>query len=82
MYVYEKELAARKLKQTEGKTLAELPLDEQFVVGSLVYNSGLIFSPNSRESIKAFTAGAELQRVSIRNAKTRGLLPLFESSMP
>jgi len=80
MYVYEKDLAARKLREAEGTKLEELPLDEQFITGSLVYNSGLIFSPRSRGFIKAFTGGGELYRVSIHNAKTRGALPVIEPS--
>ncbi len=77
MYIYEKELAARKLKEAEGAQLEQFSLDDQFVVGSLVYNSGLTFSVKSREAIKAFSTAEDLHRVSTRNAKSRGLLPVL-----
>jgi hypothetical protein len=76
MYADEKGLAAHKLAE-QGRSMEGLSLDAQFVAGSLVYNSGLLFSSTSRAHIEHFTTGAELFAVSTQNAKTRPLLPVL-----
>lgn len=81
MYIYEKELAAKKLKETEATSIEQLSLDEQFIVGSLVYNSGLTFTAKSRASIKSFATGDQLNFISTRNVKRLGLLPVLAPSI-
>jgi len=78
MWVDEKMIAADKLRASEAQELAELTLDEQFVTGSLVFNSGLVFSANSRALIVQLATGSELRRVSLANAETRWLLPVLD----
>ncbi|MFH1680308.1 MAG: hypothetical protein ABIH26_06640, partial [Candidatus Eisenbacteria bacterium] len=63
MYLYEKEIAAEKFsrRKTSGDPngwtedhLMALPLSEQFVVSSLVFNTGILFSRDWVESIREF----------------------------
>jgi hypothetical protein len=56
MYIYDKELAARSLRETE-RHFARPALDRRTVYCSfLIYSSGLIFSPQvSREVLRRFT---------------------------
>ena len=77
MWVYEKLLAARKLKNAEKKHLHTLPLDEQFIFASLVYNSGLIFSTERMRMIRDLKTADYLARVSKQNEKKRWPLPVF-----
>jgi hypothetical protein len=71
MWVYEKELAAKKLKAVGRKPLHEMALDEQFIVTSLMYNSGLLFGTDKIEAIKRFDTAAYLSKVSKDNEKKR-----------
>ncbi len=76
MWVYEKDLCAAKLLG-EGRTpLQDRPLDEQFILGSLVYNSGLVFSEERLEMIRTFRTGDYLAQVSQASAKKRWPLPV------
>ena len=75
MYVFEKEIAERKMRKEEKTELSSLPLDEQFVAGSLVYNSGLLFAKDRRDWIRDFSTGPYLDGVS-RNVKQRPPLPV------
>lgn len=77
MWVFEKEIAERKMRDTEKVELSSLPLDEQFVAGSLVYNSGLLFAKDRREWIRDLSTGAYLDGVS-KNAKNRPALPVAD----
>ncbi len=77
MWVYEKELAAAKLLKAEKRRLEELPPNEQFIFGSLVYNSGLIFSSSRMRMIRDFETAAYLDRLSRENEQRRWRLPLF-----
>lgn len=76
MYVYEKRLCERKLRNAGRRSLSARPLDEQFVLASLVYNSGLLFSEVRVRMILRFGTGAYLDEVSKKNAKTRWPLPV------
>ncbi|MDP2345034.1 MAG: hypothetical protein Q8O67_29085 [Deltaproteobacteria bacterium] len=78
MWADEKMLASDKLKETERRSLADLSSDEQFVAGSLVFNSGLVFSPASRALIVDLATAPEMQRVSLANEHTRWLLPVLD----
>lgn len=75
MWVFEKEIAERKMRESEKTELSSLPLDEQFVAGSLVYNSGILFALDRREWIRDLSTGAYLDGVS-KNAKNRPALPV------
>ncbi|MFL5321218.1 MAG: hypothetical protein ACJ790_16275 [Myxococcaceae bacterium] len=60
MWLYEKDLAATKLKARDGTELMKLPLEDQFIYGSLVYNSGVLFSAERVTQVKSFDTGAYL----------------------
>jgi hypothetical protein len=76
MYVWEKEIAERKLLQGGHRSIMERPLDEQFVIASLVYNSGLLHDPARWAQIQSFSTGAWLHDRSQRNRATRPELDL------
>ena len=71
MYLYEKDLADQKLKAEKRAPIASLPLDEQFVHASLVYNSGILFSDERVKQMLAFDAGAYLFDISERSYPKR-----------
>ena len=76
MWVWEKRIAQRKLKKDGRKLLHDRPLDEQFILGSLVYNSGLIHSEGREFEIRDFRTGDRLKSTSDRNAHRRQELNL------
>jgi hypothetical protein len=53
------------------------PLDQQFVIGSLVYNSGIVHAEGTAQSILGFGTGARLHRDSENNAHRRPRLNLL-----
>lgn len=75
MWTWEKELADRKLRENK-LDLLQLPVDRQFIVGSLVYNSGRTFTPERVRQIHDFATGGYLSVVSQSNQKTRWPLPV------
>lgn len=77
MYLYEKELTARKLAAENRKPLAERPLDEQFVVTSLVYNSGILFVEERFRQILEFDTANYIAEVSEKTAHKRPRLPVM-----
>jgi hypothetical protein len=77
MYFYEKDLAEQKLRAEKRPSLANLPLDEQFVAASLVYNSGILFSDERIKQILGFATGAYLADISERSAPKRPRLPVM-----
>lgn len=80
MWLYEKELAAAKLKARDDTDLMSLPLEDQFIYGSLVYNSGLLFSAERVKQVKTFDTGDYLFGVSDQNAGRRNRLPVSPPS--
>lgn len=78
MWLYEKELAANALRARNKQELSARSVRDQFIIGSLMYNSGLLFSEERVQQIAGFSSAAYLWRVSQNNAKSRWLLPLFE----
>lgn len=81
MYLYEKEIAAEKLarKKKSGDLdgwpsadLMALPLAEQFIATSLVFNTGILFSREWVESIRDFRAIRRLSELSEANATKKG----------
>lgn len=77
MYLYEKDLAEQKRRAEHQASIATLPLDEQFVVASLVYNSGILFSKERVDQILAFNTAAYLADISERTADRRPRLPVM-----
>ncbi len=74
MWIWEKRIAQRKLAATGRKPLHDRPLDEQFILGSLVYNSGLIHDRGRQRLIRGFDTGESLFATSERNAHRRARL--------
>jgi hypothetical protein len=76
MWVWEKERCESKLKNEKRTGLEQMKLDEQFVLASLVYNSGIAFSDERVRQIKAFLTGPYLVELSETHKKKRGELPV------
>ncbi len=76
MWVWEKRIAQRKLKKAGRTLLHNRPLDEQFILGSLVYNSGLIHDEGRELMIRDLQCGPWLKASSDRNAHRRSELNL------
>ncbi len=77
MWVWEKEIAAQKILQ-EGQTpIEQRPWAEQFVIGSLIYNSGILHVPQRWQMILDFSTGAYVHRISEKNAARRPRLPVL-----
>jgi hypothetical protein len=77
MYLDEKERAAGLLHDRDGSRLDMLSLDRQFVITSLVYNSGILFSDERVEQILAFSMADYLVAASEANRGSRPLLPVW-----
>ena len=77
MYVYEKAIAARKLANAGRGVLKDYDLDDQFIISSLVYNSGILFSKERIKMIRTFSTASYLAGVSKQNEKKRWALPVF-----
>lgn len=54
MWVWESAIADRKLEKAEGKRLMSLEADQRFIASSLVYNSGILHQPATRERLRTF----------------------------
>jgi hypothetical protein len=80
MYLYEKDLAEQKLRADNRPSLRAAPLDEQFVVASLVYNSGILFADERAKQILAFDTAAYLRDISERSAPKRPRLPVLSAA--
>ncbi|MFH1278206.1 MAG: hypothetical protein ABIK65_07495 [Candidatus Eisenbacteria bacterium] len=79
MVLFEKEIAAAKLHRRAeaggaGKwdELSDLPFDEQFILSSLVFNTGILFPSSWVESIRDFGTIHRLYSLSEENSKKRG----------
>ncbi|HSA24186.1 MAG TPA: hypothetical protein P5076_22185 [Myxococcota bacterium] len=79
MYLWEKEIAARKLLNQGLPPLERRSLEEQFVIASLVYNSGRLHVPERWRQIQAAATAAWLVAVSDRNAPER---PRLDVTLP
>ncbi len=80
MWIWEKEIAARKLTAEGRDPLHQRGLDEQFVVGSLVYNSGILHAENTTRSLLRFQTGQRVYDDSEKNAHRRPRLNLLPPS--
>jgi hypothetical protein len=77
MYLREKTIAEKK-RRAEGRApLNTLPLDEQYVQASLVYNSGILFADERVKQIMAFDTAAYLFETSKKSAAKRKKLPVL-----
>ncbi len=77
MWIWEKEIAQRKLAAEERTPLHQRGLDEQFIIGSLVYNSGILHSERTARTIARFQTGQRVYDDSERNAHRRPRLNLL-----
>jgi hypothetical protein len=80
MWAWEKEIAARKLAEGGRTPMQDRPLDQQFIIGSLVYNSGLVHGEAAARRIAAFEGGAITHDTSERNAHRRPRLNMLPPS--
>ncbi|HJN76090.1 MAG TPA: hypothetical protein QGF58_19315 [Myxococcota bacterium] len=80
MWAWEKDIAARKLRRSGEAALETRPLDEQFVIASLVYNSGDPHGPLRWQQILAFDTAQVVWDKSEANARRRWRLPVVEPS--
>ena len=80
MYLWEKSIAEEKSRAEGRPSLAALPLDAQYVTASLVYNSGILFSPERVKQIMDFDTSAYLVETSNKLAAKRPLLPVADSA--
>jgi len=76
MYVYEKEICKRKMENAKRKKLEDHSLEEQFILSSLVYNSGILFSKERINMIRQFDTGEYIFDISEKSAKKRWPLPV------
>ena len=72
MYLYEKDIAAKKRLAEKLPPLKTLSLDAQFVQTSLVYNSGILFSEERVKQMMAFDTGTYLSETSEATATRAG----------
>lgn len=77
MWIWEKQIAERDLVAKGAAPLSARDPRDQFVVGSLVYNSGLIHAAATQRSLREFTTGAWLFDRSERNREIRPTLNLL-----
>jgi hypothetical protein len=78
MWVWEKQIAEKKLLAAGRASLATRPLDEQFVITSLVYNSGVLFEEKTIGRIRALDTGAYVWDLSEANKVKRWPLPVLD----
>jgi hypothetical protein len=77
LYLYEKEIAAGRLWQRDRVELMSLPLDEQMVTASLVYNAGILFSRERVRQILTFRTGRYLDTLNESLGGKRRRLPVL-----
>ncbi|MBL8956860.1 MAG: hypothetical protein JNK82_39165 [Myxococcaceae bacterium] len=80
MYLFEKQLTHELRDDAKVPLLAGLPLDEQFVTTSLVYNCGLLFSDERVAGIVALNTADYLAKVNADNAGKRPALPVLSTA--
>jgi hypothetical protein len=81
MWVWEKQIAERKLAELGLRPLHERDRAEQFIIGSLVYNSGVLHSPERWTQIRSFEAAEVVWGKSEANAQSRWRLPLVHPEL-
>jgi hypothetical protein len=76
MWTFEKERAERMLRDAGRQGLEARDLDDQFILSSLVYNSGVLFDDSRIAQLRRFETAGYLAGVSQANAHRRGALPV------
>lgn len=71
MYIWEKRIAQRKMRKIGVPSLHTYSLEQQFIISSLVYNSGILHSPERWRMVEKFATGEWIHATSERNAKRR-----------
>lgn len=79
MWVWEKRIAEQKLAAEERPSLSTRPLDEQFVITSLVYNSGILFNQKTIDAVRSLSTGDMMFELSERSKAKRWALPVMTS---
>jgi len=79
MYIWEKEIAERKMAAIGAAPLMGRTLDEQFVISSLVYNSGLLHKPLRWELIGELKSASWIYGASESNATRRWRLNVLSA---
>lgn len=77
MYLWEKAITEEKMRAEGRPSLNTLTLDEQYVVASLVYNSGILFVDERAKQIMAFDTANYLVETSEKAAGKRPKLPVM-----
>jgi Tfp pilus assembly protein PilE len=77
MWVWEKQIAERKLVETGRASLGKRSLDEQFVIASLVYNSGILFDESTIIKVRTLDSGPYVYELSEATKAKRWPLPVF-----
>jgi hypothetical protein len=77
MWVWEKRIAEAKLVAASRPSLATRPLDEQFIITSLVYNSGILFGQPVIDDLRRFELGPYLFDISERSKAKHWALPVL-----
>ncbi len=77
MWVWEKQIAERKLLAKGRPSLGTRPLDEQFVIASLVYNSGILFDESTISGIRKLDTGGSVYELSEKSKVKRWALPVL-----
>ncbi len=76
MWVWEKQIAERKLRAAGRMSLGKRTLEDQFVIASLVYNSGILFEESTITKVRTFESGAYLFDLSEASKAKRWALPI------
>ncbi len=74
MWIWEKEIANRK----SGGAVPAMEADLQFIVGSLVYNSGILHDRSTWLAIRDFSSASLVWQKSERNKARKWALPVWE----
>lgn len=77
MYLWEKAITEERLRAQGRPSLNMRSLDEQYVVASLVYNSGILFVDERARQIMAFDTANYLVETSEKLADKRPKLPVL-----
>ena len=77
MWVWEKRIAQTKLRDAKRPALEGRSLDEQYVIGSLVYNSGVLFDQSTIDGIVSLQLGSYLADLSEKSKQKRTPLAVF-----
>ncbi len=77
MYLWEKAIAEEKLRTESRASLNTLPLVEQYVRASLIYNSGILFDDERVKQIMTFDTASYLFETSEKTAGKRKRLPVL-----